>query len=285
MDVSCRSRLRELFFESRVPLKNGSLPKRTLSLSKCLRNYTKYAVRFDRLSQADSTTAYLQFEFLEDPSILFCLLRIEIMICIIDYNAGNLTSVKRALDHLGIANVISADPQTIANADRVIFPGVGHAASAMATIKERHIDESLKAAFAQGKPILGICLGTQIILSHTQEGDTDTLSLIPGQTKRFTFSDPTTKIPHMGWNGVQIVKPHPLLKNISSNSEMYFVHSFYPVPDDSSAIHATCEYDNITFAAAIGSKNLFATQFHPEKSGELGLSILSAFAKWDGAPC
>ena len=206
------------------------------------------------------------------------------MIRIIDYNAGNLTSVKRALDYLRIPCEITPDSDKIASAERVIFPGVGHAGSAVDTMKERGLDSALREAFEKGTPILGICLGTQIILSHSEEGDTDCLNLIPGRVRRFALKDPSLKIPHMGWNEITIQKPHPVLSSIQSGDEFYFVHSYYPSPDSEEHVLATSEYET-RFTAAIGSKNLIATQFHPEKSGRVGLGILRDFAKWDGNLC
>lgn len=206
------------------------------------------------------------------------------MITIVDYEAGNLTSVKRALDYLGIDSVISLDPDEIRKSEKIIFPGVGHAASAMTTLTRRGIDTALHEAFKSGIPILGICLGTQIILSHSEEGDTSCLGLIDGHTMKFNLSNASLKIPHMGWNTISVRKSHPMLKGIADETEFYFVHSYYPQPSDSSDIVALCEY-GIHFPAAIAKATLFATQFHPEKSGVAGLSILNNFKTWDGASC
>jgi imidazole glycerol-phosphate synthase subunit HisH len=206
------------------------------------------------------------------------------MIAIIDYKAGNLTSVKRALDYLGIACEITGDPARVLNAERIIFPGVGHAGTARAALAAAGLDKVLLEAFSAGKPILGICLGCQIVLSRSEEGDTPGLDLIKGRCRKFVLQDPALKIPHMGWDALAIVQPHPLLKDVGPKDEFYFVHSFYPEPAESTAVYATCDY-GISFAAAIGFKSLFATQFHPEKSGQLGLSILRRFAGWDGRPC
>jgi glutamine amidotransferase len=206
------------------------------------------------------------------------------MITIVDYEAGNLTSVKRALDYLAIDSVISPDPDEIRKSEKIIFPGVGHAASAMTTLTRRGIDAALHEAFRKGTPILGICLGTQIILSHSEEGNTSCLGLIDGRTKKFSLSNVSLKIPHMGWNTVSIRKSHPMLNGIKDETEFYFVHSYYPQPSDSSCIVALCEYE-INFPAMIARDTLFATQFHPEKSGVAGLSILNNFAEWNGASC
>ena len=204
------------------------------------------------------------------------------MITIVDYKAGNLTSVKRALDHLGIPNQISADPEIVRGAERVIFPGVGHAAAAMSVLKARGLDSALMDAYAHGTPILGICIGCQIILTHSEEGDTPGLDLIPGECTRFRVRDAALKIPHMGWNAVTVTQPHPVLAHLRPGDEFYFVHSYYPRPTDPATVYATSEYET-TFPVAIGLKNLFAVQFHAEKSGNVGLQVLSNFAEW--LPC
>ncbi len=203
------------------------------------------------------------------------------MVTIIDYEAGNLTSVRRALDHIGVDAKITDCPDAIRNAERIIFPGVGHAESAMKSLSQNGIIEALRDAFTKGTPILGICLGTQIILSHSEEGDINTLDLIPGSCVKFSLSDKTLAIPHMGWNEVQVTQNHPLLQDIKEGDELYFVHSYYPTPSDPNMVFATTEYE-ISFPCAIGTKNLFATQFHPEKSGPIGLQILKNFSQWDG---
>ena len=206
------------------------------------------------------------------------------MIAIVDYKAGNLTSVKRALDHLGIAGCITADPDEVRRAERIIFPGVGHAATAMAVLKERGLDEALRAAFAAGTPILGTCIGAQIILSHSEEGDTQCLGLIAGDCERFRPDNSALKVPHMGWNEVSQVREHPVLRGIANSAEFYFVHSYYLRPADAADVYATSEH-GVTFPAIVGRGNLVATQFHSEKSGPVGLAILSNFAAWDGSTC
>ena len=206
------------------------------------------------------------------------------MIGIIDYKAGNLTSVKRALDYLAIPSAILSDPDRLGECERIIFPGVGNAASAMVTLRERGLDTMLKRAYAQGTPILGICLGAQIILTHSEEGDIECLGLIKGLCKKIEVRDKTLKIPHMGWNEISVISPHYMLSSLPPASQVYFVHSYYPQPADASMIFATCEYDTV-FPCAIGRNNLFATQFHLEKSGPVGLAILKKFTTWDGRSC
>jgi imidazole glycerol-phosphate synthase subunit HisH len=203
------------------------------------------------------------------------------MITIIDYEAGNLTSVKRALDHLKIDSEITNDPDKISNSKKIIFPGVGNAASAMAMLKKSGIGEAIKSAFKKGTPILGICLGTQIILSHSDEGDTDCLGLLDGNCPKFELKNKDLKIPHMGWNKVKFIKKHFIFRDLPENAELYFVHSYYPDPADRQNIFALTEY-GIEFASVIGNGNLVATQFHLEKSGEVGLGVLKNFSTWDG---
>lgn len=203
------------------------------------------------------------------------------MITIVDYDAGNLRSVKRACDHVGVESVITLDPDAVARAERVIFPGVGAAKSAMDTLKKRGLDDAIRTAHRRGVPILGICVGAQIILDRSEEGDTPSIGLIAGETVRFRPSDARVKVPHIGWNEVRIEKPHPLLAGIEPGDEFYFVHSYYPQPKDASRVYATADYDG-AFCCALGHENLFATQFHPEKSGPLGLALLERFSKWNG---
>jgi imidazole glycerol-phosphate synthase subunit HisH len=205
------------------------------------------------------------------------------MITLVDYKAGNLTSVRRALDHLGIPCQISADPHVVRRADKIIFPGVGAAGAAMSVLRERGLDSALKESFAAGTPTLGICIGCQVILEHSEEDNAECLGLLPGKTIRFSvslpLSNPLLKIPHMGWNAVTVTRPHPLLAHLSPGDEFYFVHSFYPQPADSSQVYAVSDYGG-DFPVAIGKDNLFAVQFHTEKSGPVGLKVLENFAGW-----
>ncbi len=203
------------------------------------------------------------------------------MALIIDYDAGNLRSVQRACREVGLAAEITADPDALAHAERIIFPGVGAAGSAMRSITSRGIDEALKAAIASGTPVLGICLGMQISLDYSEENDQQTLGLIPGTVRRFQFDRPELKIPHMGWNEVRVLKPHPLLADIQPGDEFYFVHAYYPAPERDADVYAVTDYE-IEFACALGRDNYFGMQCHPEKSGRVGLQVLKQFASWDG---
>jgi glutamine amidotransferase len=200
---------------------------------------------------------------------------------IIDFDAGNLRSVQRACAEVGLGAEISADPDQVRKAERVIFPGVGAAGSAMRSITRAGMDQALRDVIGAGVPVLGICLGLQISFDHSEEDDQKTLGLLPGRVRRFRFDRPELKIPHMGWNEVRVVKPHPVLAGIEPGDEFYFVHGYYPEPADPELVYALTEYET-EFACAVGKGNYFATQFHPEKSGRVGLRLLAAFAEWDG---
>jgi len=201
------------------------------------------------------------------------------MISIINYKAGNLTSVERALKHLDIPCRITNNPEEIMASSKVIFPGVGAAGKAMEFIRSKRLDNILYDVIAENIPFLGICLGTQIILDKSEENDTSCLKIIPGISKR--FPDSGIKIPHMGWNNISIIRPHPILSGIDPGAQFYFVHSFYPAPEREEDTIATTHY-GVTFASIIGRGNIVATQFHPEKSGRYGLQMLKNFSKWDG---
>jgi imidazole glycerol-phosphate synthase subunit HisH len=203
------------------------------------------------------------------------------MITIIDYNAGNIRSVLRACAETGAKAVTTNDPKKVMSAEKLIFPGVGAAPSAMAFLQELGLHTAILAAFKAGVPILGICLGAQIGLESSEEGPTKCLGLIPGKTVRFQLNDKSLKIPHIGWNEVKAVKAHPLLAGIKGGDEFYFVHSYYPQPAAKENVYAVADYGG-DFCCAIGHKNYFATQFHPEKSGRLGLELLERFTRWDG---
>ncbi len=209
------------------------------------------------------------------------------MIAIIDYEAGNLTSVARAITYLGYSNVITGDTKEILSAKRIVFPGVGAAGSAMKSLRHLCIDKALKMVFNQGKPILGICLGTQIIFDFSEENRTKCLGIIPGTVKAFPdgLSDSDQqklKIPHMGWNRLRLKQQHPVLANIEEDSEFYFVHGYYPEPADEGHIFANTTY-GISFSSVVGYRNIIATQFHLEKSGAPGLNLLDNFCRW--IPC
>jgi glutamine amidotransferase len=207
------------------------------------------------------------------------------MIAIIDYNAGNLASVARAVAHLGFACTVTADAGIIREAERIIFPGVGAAGAAMASLKRAGLDAVLVEQFAAGKPLLGICLGTQVIMGYSEENDTRCLGIVSGRVAAFPAPLPgddghPLKIPHMGWNRIHVRVPHPLTEGIDPQDEFYFVHSYYPVPDAAELVMATTDY-GIRFASVLGWRNLVATQFHLEKSGRPGLRMLANFCAWN----
>ncbi len=211
------------------------------------------------------------------------------MIAIIDYDAGNLTSVARAVSNIGFECVVTNNVSDIAGAERIIFPGVGAAGSAMASLKRLGLDTVIKDALDAGKPILGICLGTQIIMGHSEENNgTPCLGIIKGHTRAFPSEmkseedGSALKIPHMGWNRVRIKADHPVLSGMGETDEFYFVHGYYPDPDDSAYLIGETDH-GISFASVIGFKNIIATQFHPEKSGRPGLGLLKNFCEWEPA--
>ncbi|HMQ48146.1 MAG TPA: imidazole glycerol phosphate synthase subunit HisH [Saprospiraceae bacterium] len=193
------------------------------------------------------------------------------MITIIDYNAGNIRSVLFALERLGIQARLSADPDEIVKADKVIFPGVGEANTTMQYLRERQLDEVIKGL---KQPVLGICLGMQLLCTHSEENDTECLGIIPQHVLRFRPRQ-GEKVPHMGWNSIYNLRS-PLFDATLEKEYVYFVHS-YGVEPGSYTI-ATCNYVQ-PFSAALQKDNFFATQFHPEKSGKVGAAILENFLK------
>lgn len=206
------------------------------------------------------------------------------MIAIIDYGMGNLRSVAKALELLGYETDITKDAKHIADADHVILPGVGAFGAAMENLKKSNLIDIIKNTANSGKPFMGICLGMQLLLDESSEmGRFEGLGIISGKVVNFFQPqdvNPQTqslKIPHMGWNSVHIEKSAPFLKDVSDNSMVYFVHSYYVVPkEDVTAL--TCVH-GIPFCAAVWKDNIFATQFHPEKSGNIGLKMLKNFAE------
>lgn len=206
------------------------------------------------------------------------------MIGIVDYGMGNLRSVQKALEKLGHPAEVTSDPAVIRGADRLILPGVGAFGAAMAHLTHGGGRESLAEAvrgFAEtGRPFLGICLGMQLLLSESEElGAFLGLDLIPGRVVRFDFDgDPDLKIPHMGWNALRPVGDCPLFRGLEDGVRVYFVHSYYCQPRDPQVVAGTCRH-GVDFCAALSRDNLFATQFHPEKSGAAGLRILDNFCR------
>ena len=207
-------------------------------------------------------------------------------IAVIDYGMGNLRSVSKAIEHVaaGAEVRVTDDPKYISDADRVVFPGQGAARDCMVAIGEHHLNQAVLKA-ARNKPFLGICMGLQVLMGRSEEnGGTDLLGLLLGKVRRF---DGTArgdnglplKIPHMGWSPVDQVQAHALWAGIEDASRFYFVHSYRVVPEDVSLIAATTDY-GVRFTSAIARDNLFATQFHPEKSADAGLQLLHNFVNW-----
>ena len=192
-------------------------------------------------------------------------------VAIIKYNAGNIFSVDCALRRIGVTAEITDDPEKISKADKVIFPGVGEASSAMAHLRHHRLDEVIRNL---SQPLLGICIGQQLLCAHSQEGDTDCIGIFDVPVKRFQPSADGLKIPHMGWNRVQLTTENPLLTEALDNNFVYYVHSFY-VPLNCWTIAKTKYIGE--FSAAMRKDNFFATQFHPEKSGDVGERILKNF--------
>lgn len=207
------------------------------------------------------------------------------MVAIIDYGMGNLRSVQKAVEHLGMTAVITGDVPTIDAASHVILPGVGAFGDAMARLQETGMDNVVKRLAAQGKPLLGICLGMQLFFaSSTEHGEHEGLGLIPSAIVHFP-ADGGVKVPHMGWNNVRVKRDCPLFSGSAKEPYVYFVHSYYAPEISEEWTVATCEY-GVTFTAAVQRGNVFGTQYHPEKSGDAGLAMLQGFLRYkEGTVC
>lgn len=201
------------------------------------------------------------------------------LIGVLDYKAGNLKSVETALQYLGASYRVVEEPEGIRDCDKILFPGVGEASSAVAYLKEKGFPEALKDFIAQGSPFLGICLGCQIILSHSEEGDTPCLGILEGEVLEFQRKE-GYKVPHMGWNQIRILNSHSLLKGVEDQGSFYFVHSYYPQPSKKVTLLCETEY-SVVFPSGFARGNVAAFQFHPEKSGRGGLKILENFLTWN----
>ena len=200
-------------------------------------------------------------------------------VVVVDYGAGNLRSVARAVAHVGHDPIVTSDPREVPDADYLIVPGVGAAADTMRNLRETGMVEPVRDYIASGKPFFGVCMGQQALLSLSEEGgEHPCLNIIPGRVKKLA---PGQKIPHMGWNTVLQVRPHPIFDGIPDESYFYFVHSYAPHPDDPGVVIGETEYTE-TFASVLAQDNVVATQFHPEKSGEMGLRLYRNFLVWAG---
>jgi glutamine amidotransferase len=199
-------------------------------------------------------------------------------IAVVDYGMGNLRSVSKAIEHVAPeADVrVTADPEVILGAEKVVVPGQGAMPDCMRQLAESGARDAVLQA-ARAKPFLGICVGLQMLFEHGEEGDTAGLGVLPGEVPRFRVQG--LKVPHMGWNEVAQARPHPLWSQIADGSRFYFVHSYYPAPRDAALTAATAVYGQ-PFTCAVARDNIFAVQFHPEKSQAAGLQLLSNFVRW-----
>lgn len=205
------------------------------------------------------------------------------MITIIDYGMGNLRSVQKGFERVGFAAQVTTDPRKIAGAERLVLPGVGAFRDCMANLRAGGFVDPILAHVAAGRPFLGICLGLQLLFTESEEfGRHEGLGIIPGRVVRFPagmrHAGDELKVPHMGWNGISIRRPAPVFRGIEDGSSVYFVHSYYVVPEDPSVVAAETEY-GFPFCAAVGKDNVIAMQFHPEKSQQVGLQMLKNFGE------
>jgi len=199
------------------------------------------------------------------------------MIAIIDYGAGNIRSIEKALEHVGASVQVTDEPGTVNKAQAIVLPGVGSGGAAMTRMTERGLDDAIRKATQQGKPFLGICLGMQLLADHHAEGEVDGLSLFSGEVRRIPHGP---KIPHMGWNQVKPLKTAlAIFDDIPQDAYFYFAHSYYVEPQDSQGVAAVTDYGS-PFCSVIVTERVWGTQFHPEKSGSVGLQLLNNFLKW-----
>ena len=196
-------------------------------------------------------------------------------IAIIDYGAGNLRSVAKAFEKLGFPPRVTTDPQEVAAADAVVLPGVGAAGDSMSNLAARGMTDVVKEAITKDKPFFGVCLGLQLLFETSDEGGVDCLSALPGRVRHLPSG---VKVPHIGWNQVRLTRPHPLFQGIQGEQYFYFVHSFYADPAKPELVAGVTDYA-IPFCSFAAKGNLVATQFHPEKSGTLGLQLYDNFVR------
>ena len=196
-----------------------------------------------------------------------------INLVVIDYDSGNLRSVAKALELYGVVPLVTGDPDDLASADAVVLPGVGSAPAAMEALRRRGLVQPLRDYVASGRPFLGVCLGLQLLMDSTEEGDARCLGIIPGVVRRLPSG---IKVPHMGWNSVSLQQTHPVFDGIPQDSFFYFVHSYYAAPSDPDGEIGATQY-GVSFCSVYARGNLIATQFHPEKSGDTGTRIYKNF--------
>lgn len=198
-------------------------------------------------------------------------------VVIVDYGAGNLRSVARAVAHAGVEAVVTDDPSAVEAARALIVPVVGAAADTMANLRSRGLVEPIRAYVASGRPFLGVCMGMQALFDLSEEGGShECLGVLPGRIVRFAVGQ---KVPHMGWNTVRLRASHPVFEGVADDSYFYFVHSYYAQPADPGIVVGETEYAGVRFPAVVGRENLLATQFHPEKSGVDGLRLYANFLR------
>ena len=197
----------------------------------------------------------------------------DMKVVVIDYQSGNLRSVAKALESVGAHPVVTENPEDVSSAGALILPGVGSGPAAMKALESRGLIQPIKNYIADARPFLGVCLGLQLLLDRTEEGDAPCMGIVRGKVKRLPSG---LKVPHMGWNSVHFGAPHPVFQGIPESSHFYFVHSYYAAPDISDCVAGTTNY-GIPFCSAYARDNVVATQFHPEKSGAIGLQIYRNF--------
>ncbi|MBV9356400.1 MAG: imidazole glycerol phosphate synthase subunit HisH [Chloroflexi bacterium] len=199
------------------------------------------------------------------------------MITVVDYGAGNLHSVRRALEAVGQHPLITDEPRLVDRAEAVVFPGVGSAQDAMRALQRLDLVSCLRDFAASGRPLFGVCVGLQVLFDGSDEGGgTECLGILPGSVKRFPAGQ--LKVPHLGWNTVSLRFAHSFVEGVPDGGHFYFVHSYYPVPDEPATVLGETEY-GVTFASIVAHDNIVATQFHPEKSADLGLGLYARFAR------
>jgi glutamine amidotransferase len=204
----------------------------------------------------------------------------SLSVAIVDYEAGNTLSVTRALERVGAGVELTQDPDQVAFADAVVLPGVGAFGDCIRKLRDRGMDEACGEAFVSGKPFLGVCVALQVVFEASEESPgVEGLGLMPGRVVRFMAHD--LKVPHIGWNELSVVRDHPVLQGLDGEA-FYFVHSYYPVPEDSGDLIGETEYGR-RFCSAAGRENLVAVQFHPEKSSRAGLKLYENFLAWAGS--
>lgn len=198
------------------------------------------------------------------------------LVVVVDYGVGNLRNVTKALEFLGCEAKLTSDPDEVVKAEKLVLPGVGAFGAGMENLRRLNLIEPIKDAVKRGTPLLGICLGLQLLFEESEEmGQHEGLKLVRGKVVRFPEID-GIRVPHMGWNSIRIRKRKPLFAGVPDGSMVYFVHSYFPVPEDGSVVAATTEH-GVEFVSAIAVDNIFGTQFHPEKSSQVGLQILRNF--------